>query len=557
MADEMNQMEFERLGIGSVLRRSRLFVPPNQREYAWTEREVSTLFRDYGRAVEEGSPYFLGTVVTISRPDGMLEVVDGQQRLATTSLLLAAIRDYLDDDRIYQSINSDFLVSFDWAKRESVPKLRLNVDDNELFEQIITGSSSDEHPKTTKESHARLRTAYRIASEHVRRIAKPWDPWEHRNVFGDWVSFVDQRAFVVLIRMSNDAHAYRMFETLNDRGLRTSQADLIKNFLFSRSVDRVQEIRHRWYHMRGALETLGDDDVTVEFLRAAVIVTRGHTRESQVYESVLNIANTESAALRFASTIEGLASAYVATFISSHETWNGCPQGVRNAIEVLDLLDARAIRPLLLAAVSRFSRKEWAATFRFTVALSVRLVVAPAPHGASAEMPLAQVANLVYRREIETVDSLKKKLNGIIPSDEEFRAAFETARVPRANLARYYLRSLERAENEESEPWYVPNEDSSIINLEHILPKKPEGNWPQFSDDEAAMYVNRLGNQALLRASDNSDVGNAGFADKRFLYEKSPYRLTKMIADATDWTPEQVIARQKRLAALALTAWPI
>ena len=557
MADEMNQMEFERLGIGSVLRRSRLFVPPNQREYAWTEREVSTLFRDYGRAVEEGSPYFLGTVVTISRRDGMLEVVDGQQRLATTSLLLAAIRDYLDDDRIYQSINSDFLVSFDWAKRESVPKLRLNVDDNELFEQIITESSSDEHPKTTKESHTRLRTAYRIASEHVRRIAKPWDPWELRNIFGDWVSFVDQRAFVVLIRMSNDAHAYRMFETLNDRGLRTSQADLIKNFLFSRSVDRVQEIRHRWYHMRGALETLGDDDVTVEFLRAAVIVTRGHTRESQVYESVQNIAKTESAALRFASTIEGLASAYVATFISSHETWNGCPQGVRNAIEVLDLLDARAMRPLLLAAVSRFSRKEWAATFRFAVALSVRLVVASAPHGAEAEMPLAQVANLVYGREIETADSLKKKLNGIIPSDEEFRAAFETARVPRANLARYYLRSLERAENEESEPWYVPNEDSSIINLEHILPKKPEGNWPQFSDDEAALYVNRLGNQALLRASDNSDVGNAGFADKRLLYEESPYRLTKMIADATDWTPEQVIARQKRLAALALTAWPI
>ena len=121
MADEMNQMEFERLGIGSVLRRYRLFVPPNQREYAWTEREVSTLFRDYGRAVEERSSYFLGTVVTISRPDGMLEVVDGQQRLATTSLLLAAIRDHLDDDMISESINSDFLISIDWAKRVRVP----------------------------------------------------------------------------------------------------------------------------------------------------------------------------------------------------------------------------------------------------------------------------------------------------------------------------------------------------------------------------------------------------------------------------------------------------
>ena len=557
MADEMNQMEFERLGIGSVLRRYRLFVPPNQRDYAWTEREASTLFRDYGRAVEEGSSYFLGTIVAISRPDGMLEVVDGQQRLATTSLLLAAIRDYLDDDRIYQSINSDFLVSFDWAKRESVPKLRMNVDDNELFEHIITGSSSDAHPQTTKESHGRLRTAYRIASEHVEKIAQPWDPWEHRNIFGDWVSFVEQRAFVILVRMSNDMHAYRMFETLNDRGLRISQADLIKNFLFSRSVDRVQEIRHRWYHMRDALETLGNDDVTVDFLRAAVIVTRGHTRESQVYESVQNIAKTENTALGFASTIERLAHTYVATFINSHERWNGYPPGVRSAIKVLDLLDVRAMRPLLLAAASRFSHRELAATFQFAVALSVRLVVVNSPHGASAEMPLGEVANLVHRREVESTESLKKKLNGIIPSDEEFRAAFEIARVPRASLARYYLRSLERSANEESEPWYMPNEDSSIINLEHILPKKPDGNWPQFSDDHAAMYVNRLGNQVLLRASENSAVGNAGFADKRLLYEESPYRLTKMIAEAADWAPEQVVARQRRLADLALTAWPI
>ena len=344
---------------------------------------------------------------------------------------------------------------------------------------------------------------------------------------------------------------------LLDRTRRRYLAYECKNFLFSRSVDRVQEIRHRWHHMRGALETLGDEEITVDFLRAAVIVTRGHTRESQVYESVQNIAKTENMALGFASTIERLAHAYVATFISSHERWNGCPQGVRNAIDVLDLLDVRAMRPLLLAAAGRFSRKELAATFRFAVALSVRLVVTGSPQGSSVEMPLAQVANLVYRREIETTDSLKKELNGIIPSDEEFRAAFETARVPRAGLARYYLRSLERAANEESEPWYLPNEDSSIINLEHVLPKKPEDKWPQFSDDEAAMYVDRLGNQALLRASDNSDVGNAGFADKRPLYEESPYRLTKMIAEAADWTPEQVIARQKRLAELALTAWPI
>ena len=96
MADERYQMDFEQLGIGQVLGRSRLFVPPNQREYSWTDLEALTLYRDFERAAATGASYFLGAIVTIPRDDGMLEVVDGQQRLATTAILLAAIRDHLD-----------------------------------------------------------------------------------------------------------------------------------------------------------------------------------------------------------------------------------------------------------------------------------------------------------------------------------------------------------------------------------------------------------------------------------------------------------------------------
>ena len=77
-----------------------------------------------------------------------------------------------------------------------------------------------------------------------------------------------------------------MFETLNDRGLRTSQADLIKNYLFGRSGDRIQEVQTRWSYMRGTLESLEDENITVDFLRHALIANRGYTRESQVYDAV-------------------------------------------------------------------------------------------------------------------------------------------------------------------------------------------------------------------------------------------------------------------------------
>ena len=101
--DIEHQIFFEQLGLGSILKRNQLRVPPNQRNYKWDEREVKQLFQDLARAMDTGD-YFLGTIVTIPREGGILELVDGQQRLATIAILLAAIRDYIQDKEIINGI---------------------------------------------------------------------------------------------------------------------------------------------------------------------------------------------------------------------------------------------------------------------------------------------------------------------------------------------------------------------------------------------------------------------------------------------------------------------
>ncbi len=560
MADTQSQIAFDQAGLGSVLKHDQLVVPPNQREYAWTDREVPQLFQDFAKAIADGeSLYFLGTIVTIPRPNGTLEVVDGQQRLATTAILLAAIRDYLIDkeDILVESITNEFLTGIDRIKRVRVPKLRLNVNDNELFRWTIARNPDEPKPAETKESHTLLTRAYAEAQKHVRNIVSPLDPKGHGDLLNTWVSFIEHRALVILLRVPNDANAYKMFETLNDRGLRTSQADLIKNYLFGRAGDRTQEVQNSWSYMRGTLESLEEENITVDFLRHALIVIRGYTRESQVYDIVQDIVKGEPGAVNFASTLEALANAYVATFNPEHEKWNGYPDSSRRAIEVFNLLNIRPMRALLLAVAAKFVPKEAAQSFQFLVSLGVRLLIASSTRSGSVELPLAGTANDVFTGKIETNDDLRKGLNGIIVSDDEFKSAFDTARVSKAKLARYYLRSLEMAAKGEGEPWFVPTEDRSIINLEHVLAKKPEDNWPQFSDDEVAMYTNRLGNQVLMRASDNSDLKSAEFAEKKSAYTKSPYELTSQISGLDDWTVSAIATRQKTLADLALVAWPI
>lgn len=552
----MREIGLEQAGLGTVLRNNSLFVPPNQREYAWTTEEVKQLFQDFGRALNDGHDYFLGTLVTIPR-NGALEVADGQQRLSTTSLLLAAIRDYLkgrNEQVLIDSING-FLNGPDRDTRAYVPKLRLNTDDNDLFRAIVSADSPPQ-PPVTLASHRKLVDAYSEAKKYVRSIVALTDEKAHGDVLNKWVTFIEHDAMAILLRVPDDANAYKMFETLNDRGLRTSQADLVKNYLFSRADTRLNEVQHRWSYMRGALETLDDDDNTINFLRLALVLKRGYLSAAVVFDAVQDEAKSEQAAVNFAMHLETLAPIYVSTFNPEHERWSDQPKTVRSAIEVFNLLDIKPMRALLLAVAARMDEKETPATMRFLVSLGVRLLVAAIVRSGSVETPLAATAREVFEGRVTNAQEVKEALKGITPSDAQFREAFERARSSTAKLARYYLRSIERTAKGEAEAEFIPEEDRNIITLEHVLPERPEGNWPAFTDEDVSQYAKRLGNLALLRSGANSNLKSASFEEKKKVFAQSSYELTNSIAALDEWSTTTIVERQKVLADLAVKTWP-
>jgi hypothetical protein len=176
-----------------------------------------------------------------------------------------------------------------------------------------------------------------------------------------------------------------------------------------------------------------------------LIAIRGYTREAQVYDAVQDMVKGEQAAITFSSTLEVLANAYVATFNPEHEKWNGYPDPVRKAIEVFNLLNIKPMRPLLLAVAAKFSPKEAAFAFQFLISLGVRLLIASTTRSGSVEVPITTAANEIFINKIEHAATLQRRLSEITPVDDEFKMAFEDARVSKAQLARYYLRSLEMA----------------------------------------------------------------------------------------------------------------
>jgi hypothetical protein len=119
------------------------------------------------------------------------------------------------------------------------------------------------------------------------------------------------------------------------------------------------------------------------------------------------------------------------------------------------------------------------------------------------------------------------------------------------------LRALQRCEDGEKEPQYIPNPGREVT-LEHILPSKPGIDWNHFTPEEQKVYLNRLGNQVLLPATVNSKIGNASYTVKKpALAAKGNFSLTKETAIHASWGIDEIKARQKRLADLAIKTWPL
>jgi hypothetical protein len=323
----------------------------------------------------------------------------------------------------------------------------------------------------------------------------------------------------------------------------------------------LMEAQQKWALMRGTLESIEEDEITVTFLRHALMPISGYLTATDVYEEVQAKAKGPETSIEFLTTLENLASIYAAIFNPEHEKWNTYPDSTRRAIQTLNLLNIRPMRPLMLAVAAKFPAKETNEAFRMFISWGVRLFIAGSTRSESVAEPIAQAAYRIFspqaKQPIVNAAGLKKELANIIPVDQQFRPAFELATVSKATLARYYLRSLEMAAIGEAAPWFIPNDDKQTINLEHILPERPEKNWPQFNDETARIYVKRIGNLALLLAGNNSDLRSADFGTKKAVYKDSPYELTKQIANEAEWTPTQISARQKALADLALQAWPL
>ncbi len=554
-------LDFKIIGLAKALKQNTLEVPPNQREYSWVaDAQVKELLLDINKSLRKpDKPYFLGTIVLTTGKGGKLEIADGQQRLATTTMILAAIRDWFrakGDTDTYKSIETDFLFSFDRVQRETISKLTLNVDDNEYFKSKILNPQKNSPQTEIRRSHRLIAEAYQYIKSYIENIERNGGETNTRIILNDWITYLEEKANVVMLIVANAENAFMMFETLNDRGLKTSQVDLVKNYIFNVATDRLYEAQRLWSSMKGAVESVSDDDdIMIDFLRAACCLTSGLTTKKEIMKRIQDSVQSKTQALQTMTLFEELSKEYATILNPDHPRWNDYNKDVRSAITAINLFGVTQIRPLMLAVANKFNKQNTATAYKKIVSWSVRFMIMGI-RGGRLDEGYAKLAHKIYIGEIRIENDLKREAEKIVVGDAEFQSAFENAKVGVSKIARYYLRSLETTLHQEGNPEFVPNE-SNVINLEHIMPESINVQWAHLKQQDIDTHLKRIGNLALMQAQKNSDIGNASFEEKKKIYSTSSFLLTSQLNSVDVWDTKSIEQRQKTLAELAVKTWSL
>ncbi len=567
-------LRYEASGIAALLRTRSLGVPFYQRSYSWRTSEdqdprhesgedklqIVEYWNDLIGSFHNRTSYFLGTVV-LARDggEGRQLVIDGQQRLATTSLLLAAARDRFSAGGAEDYANStqqDYLGKFDRRVGADRPKLILNTDDRDFYERRIILKEAKE-PQNF--SQRLLLDAYTYLSERVDEFATAHGS-EWRSKLNELVEWLDKGAQIVAIDVATEADAFLIFETLNDRGADLTVADLLKNYLFSKAENRLDEVRDNWVStlVNLDIDRVGNQRFT-SFARHMLSSKYGRTREREVYGRLKSIVTGPASSVSFSQELKDSSRVYDALITADSDYWDDFPSSVASAAEVLIELNLEQYRPLMLAALAVFPKAE---ATRFVPAMAcwaIRGLAAGTLGAGSAELAFCEAAREIRAGKVTTTEDilLKTRVGPLIPTDGEFEAIFSAWRVTLGAVARYLLRALELEKRGDPEPELVVNDDVELVNLEHIYPKSAKtADWPKFTADDLRTYVPRIGNMCLLRKGPNGRIGNKPWSVKKPVLQSSALFLTTETVTYGDWSRETIDARQKDLAKLAVKTWP-
>ena len=536
-------------------------IPVFQRDYNWTEEQCEQLWDDIERIGRRGEgDHFFGPVVYVSTKGSGAAftrwlLIDGQQRMTTVSLLMAALRDHSKEQSSSDLHNGaaklehDFLIN-SFESRRQRRKLVLRERDDQTLRWLVHGA---EEPIDGAKS-ASVTQNYQFFRKKLRGSAD----------LAIILAGVG-RLVVVDVRLEQGKDdPQQIFESLNSTGLDLTQADLVRNYVLMGLEEAEQTRLYRQFWRQIERLYTGSARQLDNFLRDFVALdgrTQKQGRVDQVYAAFRLAFRERKADL---ALLEKLLKRMV-RFARYHAAFVMGSREFPEIHERLRKVRALATTPaILVMRLLHAYEREYMTTAELGAALDLieSYLVRRDVCGLQTRAYWQRFSRLAYALATDDVlGSLTVNLhwlgntNYAFPTDGEFRHALEEEELYGRKICRTFLQRLENGRSKE-------RTDTSGYTVEHIMPQneKLHAKWRKMLGEDwkevQEKWLHRLGNLTLTAY--NEIYSDRPFEDKKSVangFDDSPLRLSQYVAKQNKWTPEEMRARGAILADRALTIW--
>jgi hypothetical protein len=580
---------YDFVSASTLLRDGIYEVPDYQRNYAWETQQLRDLWEDV-TGIAASSPHYTGTVIVKKLQDltrlgkafARFEVIDGQQRLTTTVLLLASICEELKKRKTRGAAKTakNVLTEYIFDAGTSTYKVRLNRGDDSYLKDVILQSGSKEmvarEPATPSE--VRLLDAKRYFAKEVGGV--------QGSDLQDLLNKILSGLRFTRFEVDTDAEAGLIFEVTNNRGRPLSQLDKIKNYLMYVSYkggdpQLATSINESWAEILKnvlGLERIREEEV----LRYHWVMRTGEPKEYDVHRRLklrLRPPFGQEHLSFIRDYVNGLKEAsFVLRELHSPESgFTDCPAGEKRRIvhHLSGLNRLRVFATFLpLLAASRITLKGQPSLFRSVAAaceaFALRVYKIAGRRADTGLSMFCSQARLMFDARGSAEQRVKEVTSSVLRSIGQSVSSYGddaniTSALSEENILnrldgyeiRYVLGEFERWKCEQAKERALRWKELEKATIEHIVPRYPSG-WQGWSDArwlEHGRIVNNLGNLTLTFW--NSELSNKAFSYKRLKYGESNLRIQRELGGHRVWKKNQIKERTDEITEFLVNRWSV